>query len=332
MPLVKLSSGKSFEVLNDAPILQAALNFGITIPYSCKSGRCSVCKCKVVAGETRALVPETGLSNEEIGNGWILSCVRTASTDLSLDAEDLGESLPPVRTQPCRISRLEKLAPNVLKVVLRTPPNAPCNFIPGQYIEVIGPAGIRRSYSLAAPPSANNTLELHIREVVGGFMSQYWFNEAATGDLLRLRGPQGTFFLRHVARQDLIFLATGTGIAPIKAILEMLPHYEPDQQPKSVTVLWGGRYEHDLYFDVSSLPSALHYLPVLSRPTDTWRGYRGYVQDALLQLKPDLQNATVYACGSDAMIQSAKVALSAAGLPDQSFYSDAFLPSGIFEL
>jgi CDP-4-dehydro-6-deoxyglucose reductase len=282
----------------------------------------------VVSGETKVLVTELGITETEKSEGWILSCARSAITDVVLEVEDLGDVVIPVaKTQACRISSLEKLASDVIKVVLRLPPNVALDFIPGQYVDVIGPGGIRRSYSLANAPKADNTLEFHIRAVENGAMSQYWFNQSAVNDLLRLHGPQGTFFLRDIANCDLIFLATGTGIAPVKAMLETLPSFPADQQPQSITVLWGARHEHDLYFDVASLPGIKKYIPVLSRAEVTWQGERGYVQDALLRQIPDLRNAVVYACGSDSMIHSAKSTLAAAGLPSHHFYSDAFVCS-----
>lgn len=328
MALITLSSGKTFEASSDSTILDSATQSHVSLPYSCKTGRCSTCKCKLVSGETKVLVTELGLTETEKSEGWILSCVRTAITDVVLEVEDFGDVVMPVaRTQACRISSLEKLAPDVIKVVLRLPPNVALDFIPGQYIDVIGPGGVRRSYSLANAPKADNTLELHIRAVENGAMSQYWFNQSAVNDLLRLHGPQGTFFLRDIAKRDLIFLATGTGLAPVKAMLEGLQIIPADQQPRSIAVIWGARYEHDLYFDVTSLPGTQKYIPVLSRAEATWQGERGYVQDVLLRQISDLRNAVVYACGSDSMIHSSKSKLAAAGLPTQHFFSDAFVCS-----
>jgi len=235
--------------------------------------------------------------------------------------------IPVAKIQTCRISSLEKLAPDVLKAVLRLPPNVVLNFIPGQYIDVIGPGGIRRSYSLANAPKTDNTLELHIRAVNNGVMSQYWFNQAAVNDLLRLHGPQGTFFLRNIAKRDLIFLATGTGLAPVKAMLEALPGLASDQRPSSITVMWGARHEHDLYFDVTSLRGIQTYIPVLSQANGRWLGERGYIQEVLLRYMPDLRNAAIYACGSVGMIHGAKQLLADSGLPLARFYSDAFVPS-----
>jgi CDP-4-dehydro-6-deoxyglucose reductase len=328
MGLITLKSGKNFQISDASTILHAAAQSQIFLPYSCKTGRCSACKCKVIVGETKALVAELGLSETEKAEGWILSCARTATSNLVLDLEDLGDVLlPEARTLACRISSLEKLATDVIKVVLRLPPSVTLNFIPGQYIDVIGPGGIRRSYSLANAPKADHTLELHVRAVEKGAMSQYWFNRSAVDDLLWLHGPQGTFFLRNIGWSDLIFLATGTGIAPVKAMLEALPSLPADQQPRSVTVIWGARHEHDLYLDVAGLPGIQKYIPVLSRAEATWKGERGYIQNILLKQMSNLRSCVVYACGSGAMIQSAKSTLEAAGLPSQNFYSDAFVCS-----
>lgn len=329
MALVTLSSGKSFQAPAESTILDAASQAHIALPYSCKTGRCSTCKCKVINGTTRALHPESGLTEQEKAEGWILSCVRTVETDLVLEVDDLGGvELPAAKTWPCRISGIKPLAADVVQVLLRLPPTADFRFLPGQYIDVIGPNGIRRSYSLANANFANKLLELHIRAVEGGAMSDYWFNQAKPNDLLRLNGPLGTFFLRESTGIDLIFLATGTGIAPVKAMLESMAHLSSDQQPRTVTVLWGGRKSQDLYFNVADIPGPHTYIPVQSRPLDGWSGAKGYIQDVLLDTKADLTNAAVYACGSDAMIHSAKTRLVEAGLLAKRFYSDAFVSSG----
>lgn len=159
-------------------------------------------------------------------------------------------------------------------------------------------------------------------------MTDYWFNHAKPNDLLRLNGPLGTFFLRECVNTDVFFLATGTGIAPVKAMLESLMLAPEEKQPKSITVLWGGRKAEDFYMDIAAIPGKHRYIPVISRPTEGWSGAQGYVQDILLSTAPDLSKATVYACGSDSMIHSAKEVLSNAGLPLARFYSDAFVSSG----
>lgn len=329
MAIIHLTSGREFAADSGVTLLDAASASGIALPYSCRTGRCSTCKALVQRGQTRPLTDETGLSPEEIDAGWILTCVRSAETDVELDIEDLGGiTLPQPKTLPCRIAELDKLAPDVLRVKLRLPPNAVFSFIPGQYIDVIGINGTRRSYSLANASYSEKLLELHIRAVSSGTMSDYWFNHAKLNDLLRLNGPLGTFFLREYANTDVFFLATGTGIAPVKAMLESLMHVPENQRPQSITVLWGGRKPDDLYIDIAAIPGKHRYIPVISRPNEGWTGAAGYVQDILLSTAPDLSKAAVYACGSDNMIHSAKQALSSVGLPLARFYSDAFVSSG----
>jgi len=327
--IIHLTSGREFAAETGVSLLDAASSAGIALPYSCRTGRCSTCKALVQRGQTHPLTDETGLSPEEIEAGWILTCVRSAETDVELDIEDLGGiTLPQPKTLPCRIAELDKLAPDVLRVKLRLPPTASFSFIPGQYIDIIGTNGIRRSYSLANASFTDKLLELHIRAVSGGKMSEYWFNHAKSNDLLRLNGPLGTFFIRECAETDVYFLATGTGIAPVKSMLESLMHVPEDKQPRSITVLWGGRKPEDFYIDLATIPGKHRYIPVISRPNEHWTGATGYIQDVLLSAAPDLSKAAVYACGSDNMIHDAKKLLSNAGLPTARIYSDAFVSSG----
>lgn len=328
--LITLNFGKKFLAANGMSILEAASKANIMLPYSCKIGRCSSCKCRVITGQTSLLRQEIGLTENEKKQGWILSCCRSVDTDLLIDSDDLNNYiLPAIKTLPCRISHIELLALDVIKIKLRLPPGEEFHFLSGQYIDVIGPNGIRRSYSLANANFSSKLLELHIRAVENGGMSDYWFKQAKINDLLRLIGPQGTFFLRDTASLDLFFLATGTGIAPIKSILESFGERPINLAPRSITVLWGGRKPADLYIDISKINGNFNYVPTLSRPDTNWKGGHGYVQQKLLALRRDLSQAAVYACGSDSMIQSAKAELTQAGLPDKRFYSDAFVPSGI---
>jgi CDP-4-dehydro-6-deoxyglucose reductase, E3 len=329
MFLIQTTFGRAFHQTDGQTVLDAAAKAGISLPYSCKTGRCSTCKCKVLSGQSKGMVDELGLTAAEKAQGFILGCVRSASTDMLIEVEDLGDQIiPEVKTLPARISSLEKLAPDVLSVKLRFPPNTLLTYLAGQYIDVIAPGGLRRSYSVANAPTADNQLQLHIRAVQGGAMSDYWFNHARVNDLVRINGPLGSFFMRPLTGLHLIFLATGTGIAPVKAMLEQLANAQALDQPLSITVYWGGREPQDLYVNPCQWHPATRYVPVLSRAPDGWVGARGYVQKELLTDAPDLTHTVVYACGSDAMIQSAKATLIKEGLPDKRFYSDAFVPSG----
>jgi CDP-4-dehydro-6-deoxyglucose reductase len=211
-------------------------------------------------------------------------------------------------------------------VGLRLPPSSDFKILPGQYVDIIGPLGVRRSYSVANHVT-DNILEFHVGEVEEGCLSDYWFQKAKTNDLLRLNGPLGTFFLRSIKDRNVVFLATGTGIAPIKAMIESIKLLAPENRPNSLAIFWGGRTLDDLYFDPSAKYQLLRYVPVLSRSDADWEGQKGYVQNAFLNENPELSNCVVYACGSDKMIRSSNEILLKSGLPEKNFFSDAFLPS-----
>jgi CDP-4-dehydro-6-deoxyglucose reductase len=328
MAVVRISGGKSFDAAEGEPILDAALRTGITFPYSCRNGRCGTCKGRLIEGSATILQDELGLNLHERSDGWILTCVRSAGSALQLDIDDLSDlRLFTAKTLPCRIHRLDFLGEGVARVFLRLPPAAKFDCYPGQFIDLIGHGGVRRSYSIANALLGERLLELHIQRVAGGTMSNYWFEKAKTGDLLRLHGPLGTFFLRDVQGMDLVFLATGTGIAPVKAMLEGLVQSDK-HKPRSVALYWGVRVREDLYWDVSIQGLGYDFIPVLSRADSQWCGARGHIQNVFLANAPMLEHAIVYACGSNTMIQDARETLLGAGLHKRRFFSDAFVPSG----
>ena len=328
MPIITIAHGKTCTAEPGVSLLDAASAAGLALEYSCRTGRCGTCKTRLLSGSTTALRDETSLTAAEIAAGWILTCTRAATSDVTLDAEDLAALAGiTTKTLPCRINALSRVSHDVLVVELRLPPNAGFAFLAGQYIDVTGPGGIKRSYSIASAACQSDKLELHIRHVDGGAMSAYWFDRAKVNDLLRFRGPLGTFFLRDPEGLDLVFLATGTGYAPVRSMLKHLQSLAPDTRPRSVALYWGGRIPSDLYADPRSETATLHYTPVLSRADGGWTGARGHVHDRLLDQPPALDNVAIYACGSDAMIHSARSALTAAGLAPKRFYADAFVSS-----
>jgi CDP-4-dehydro-6-deoxyglucose reductase len=324
MSAVTLANGAGFEAGPDETLLDAARRQGLVLEHSCRTGRCGVCKAPVLSGETRAIGNEEALTPAEQAQGVVLTCARAAVTDVALGIEDLGRLAGiEVKTLPARVDSVEALAPDVVRVVLRLPPSAGFAFLPGQYIDVIAPAGARRSYSLAAAPRPDGKLELHIRQVPGGELSAWWFGAAKANDLLRFEGPFGTFCRREKALTP-IFMVTGTGYAPARAMLQEMA---AQGVAGPAWLYWGCRRPADLY-DAAEFPGLdLRYVPVLSRAGEDWNGRRGHVQDAVLADHPDLSGAVVYACGSDAMIHAARERLLAAGLPAHHFYSDAFVAS-----
>ncbi|NML14870.1 FAD-binding oxidoreductase [Azohydromonas caseinilytica] len=326
---VTLANLRQFTARRGQALLDAALEQGLVLEHGCRTGRCGGCKAQVRSGDTAALREEVSLPPAQAAQGWILTCAREAVTDVALDIEDLGALAGiEVKTVPCRIDALQPLAPDVMRIELRLPPNAAFRFLPGQYIDVSGPGGLRRSYSIASDSAQPGRLTLHVRAVPGGAMSRYWFHEAKPNDLLRLRGPLGSFFVRECAGQDLVFLATGTGIAPVLSMLAGVRRLDAAQRPRSLALYWGGRLAQDLYLDIAALAPEVRFVPVLSRQ-ERWDGARGHVQDVFLAAGPDLARSAVYACGSAAMTAAARDTLLAAGLAPGRFHADAFVSSSL---
>lgn len=327
MPKVTLTDGTSFNCEVTASVLAGALQERVALEYSCRNGRCGICKTRLVSGETTLLSDESSLTDAERAEGYVLTCCRSAMTDLELDTEALGGFADfMTKVVPARIDSLCRVNQNVLEVVLRTPPNNRLQFVPGQYVDVIGPDSIRRSYSIANAPREDGKLVLYIRRVEGGQLSDYWFNLAKVNDLLRLEGPLGTFGLRAKPQKSLVFLATGTGIAPIKAMLESLSVSVLERWFDNIFLYWGGRNRSDFFWTPKFPTLPVSYHPVVSRQAD-WPGKQGYVQHALLADDISLEEACVYACGSPAMIQAARLELATFGFDLKNFYSDAFVSS-----
>lgn len=318
---VKLKDGTYFYCEPQQTIIEGALQNGVFLEHSCLTGRCSSCRFEVIKGETITESEELPLSLGEKNQGFILTCVRKPLSDIELNAEDLCQyGFFNSITIPAKINAIRPLTLEILQVNLRVPPNQKINFLEGQYVNVIW-NGIKRSYSISSPSNIQE-IELIIKNYQGGAMSAYWFGQAKVNDLLRIEIPKGTFFLRnHMEKENLVFLATGTGIAPIKAMLESPLNQEKLGNYKRVIVLWGMRYERELFWRPSQ--DTIEFIPVLSRESQP----KQYVQDKLSDLTLNWANTVVYACGSDEMIQVAKTRSITLGLNSNHFYSDAFVAS-----
>ena len=322
---ITLKNKKSFLCDSDTTIFDAAKKNNIVLEHSCLNARCSSCIVKVISGSTINIEEELVLTEEDKNENFVLSCNAKPLSDLELDLEDLGEiKLFDKKIIPSKISVIEKLTDDVIKVVLRLPPNSNFNFNSGQYVNIIK-GNLTRSYSIANCSNHKNQLEFFIKKYTNGLMSDYFFKEAKINDLLRLEGPIGTFFLRDSSFKNIIFLATGTGIAPIKSILERLDKSHEQFQNKNFWVIVGARYQDDLFWEPNLKNLNIKYIPVLSRPENDWNGAKGYVQDIVLKQQIDLENTQVYACGSNDMINSAKELFFKNNLKENNFFSDAFV-------
>ncbi|WP_339916184.1 FAD-binding oxidoreductase [Yeosuana marina] len=325
---VQLKNEKIFSCDSETNILAAAEQAGLILEHSCLNARCRSCKVKVLEGEVVNEQEEFVLSHDEIKDGFVLSCNAKPISNIKLDIEDLGDvKFHKSTVLPAKIDVIETIGADILRLILRLPPSSKFKFLPGQYVNIIK-GDIKRSYSIANIPREDNKIEFYIRKYDKGLMSEYFFSKAKVNDLLRLEGPLGTFFYRkNESIKDIIFLATGTGIAPVKAILEEFNEHPEYINDKNIWLFWGGRYQKDIFFNPEINLKNFIFTPVLSRENKEWQGEKGYVQDVLLRQDIDFENAVVYACGSNNMILSAKKLLIKNNLKEHNFYSDAFVSS-----
>jgi CDP-4-dehydro-6-deoxyglucose reductase len=241
-----------------------------------------------------------------------------------LDVEDLSDyKLESIKTIPSKVNRITKLSPDVIELELRLPPQSSFKYLSGQYVNFIKD-DYKRSYSVANYNKSSNLI-FFIKKYPGGLFSNYLFNEAKINDLLRIEGPIGTFFLRNTRKKNVIFLATGTGIAPVKAILEQMNDDNKGLVTKNIFLFFGGRFSEDLFWKPEFSNIDVNFIPVLSKSTRDWDGCIGYVQDIVLSKAINLSDAVVYACGSENMISDSNKLLIQNGLAEDSFYSDAFV-------
>ena len=322
-------SGHKFEVDEGEVILDAAIRYGLSIPYGCRNGVCGACKGKVVEGRVHYEGgPPDALSETEMAIGQTLCCKALTDSDLVLEIHEVtgGNGLP-VRRMPTKVVGMTRMAEDVMQLKLKLPDTERMQFLAGQYIDIILQDGRRRSFSIANPPHDDEFLELHVRLIEDGEFTNHVFNVMQEKDILRIEGPYGQFFLREDSARPKIFVAGGTGFAPIKGIIE---HAIQEGQPDPMYLYWGVRTRDDLY--LSELPEAwqardnFNFVPVLCEalPDDHWSGRRGFVHQAVLDDFSDLSDYDVYASGPPAMVDAVREGVILKGLPKAQFYFDSF--------
>ena len=328
-------SGRSFEAEPAETMLAAGIRQGIGLPYGCKDGACVSCKCKKISGTvTHGPHQDKALSAQEEADGYVLTCCGTATSDVVLESRQVTHAGAfPIKKMPARVATLEKLSPDVVRLKLQLPANDIIQYHAGQYVEFILRDGARRSYSMANAPhtlveNGAPMIDLHIRHMPGGKFTDHVFGAMKEKEILRIEGPYGSFHLQE-SPKPIVLLASGTGFAPIKAIIE---HMQFMGITREAVLYWGGRRPQDLYMDewvkarCAEMPH-LKYVPVVSDalPEDGWSGRTGFVHLAVLQDFADLSGHQVYACGAPIVVDSArKDYVEKAGLPSEEFYADAF--------
>ena len=324
-------SGHTFESDPSQSILDAALAEGLMLKHSCRSGTCGSCKGQVLSGEVdHADSPLEVLSLAEREGGLALFCCARPRSALVIDAPEVTEFRGiSVQQIAGRVASVEKVSDDVAILRLMLPPEHSFRYLPGQYVQVLLKNGQRRSYSMATSVLRDNQLEWHVRHMPNGAFSGHVFNALKPRDLLRLEGPFGGFFLRESDR-PMVFLASGTGFAPIQALLEQLVD-QGNRRP--VYLYWGGRRRSDLYrhaelLEMERTLSWLRYTPVLSEPGPScdWQGSVGFVHKAVMKDFSSLREFEVYACGAPIVVDSARTDYTLERELDPGcFFADAFV-------
>jgi NAD(P)H-flavin reductase len=311
-------------------ILEAGLRDGLPMPFDCRNGGCGKCKGLVLEGEVR-LRPyqEAALPATERAAGHALFCCAEPLQDVVVSYVPVAGAQPaPVHVYEARVASLERLAPEVMKVVLQVDGGGRLRWHAGQHINILLEGGEKRSFSFATAPGTGDTIELHVRRIPGGRFTTHVFERMKVGDRVRFEGPLGAFHLREEEARPILFIAGATGFAPVKSMLE---HAFAAGSMRPMTLYWGVRRRADLYAaELAQRWTEEHpnfkFVPVLSEPApeDQWTGRTGLVHEALLADYPDLSGLQVYACGSVGMVEAAAPAFVRHGLAESDCFSDAF--------
>jgi NAD(P)H-flavin reductase/ferredoxin len=311
-------------------LLEAGLRDGAALPYECRNGGCGVCRCTVLHGRVdHGPYQRSALSDAQRASGQTLACCATALSDLEIEFELAVSGRAAPLQHRAIVERMDRLAPEVMRLVLALPDEEALPFVAGQYINIVLPDGERRAFSFANPPHDNRRIELHVRRIPGGRFTGHVFEQMRVGDELRFEGPLGDFRLSE-SDAPILMVAGATGFAPIKSIVEDAFHRGIT---RPMWLYWGVRRRADLYMlELAQRWQAehdnFHVVPVLSEaaPEDAWTGRRGLVHEAMLADFPDLRGHEVYVCGSVKMVDAAIPAFVAQGVSEDACFSDAFVP------
>jgi len=324
-------SGHQFEVGEGEAILAAALRQHFVLPYGCRNGACGSCKGRLLEGSIDyGVYQKKALPDVEKAQGKALFCQARPLTDVVIEARTIGAAKDiAIKTLPCRVQKMERLADDVMILYFKLPANERLQFLAGQYIEFLLKDGARRSFSMGNAPHDDELIQLHVRRVAGGSFTDHVFGRMKERDILRFEGPLGTFFLREESAKPIVFVASGTGFAPIKSIIEHAFH---KGVVRPMVLYWGGRRPKDLYMNevplrwVAEQPG-FRYVPVISDalPEDQWNGRTGFVHRAVMEDFHDLSGHQVYACGVPVMVDASRRDFTMqCRLPEDEFFADSF--------
>jgi NAD(P)H-flavin reductase/ferredoxin len=308
-------------------VLDAAERAGYAMPSSCRKGACNTCEAELLEGE----VEQRGRGRRTARDGMALMCRAQPRADLTIRPKRFERiDFFGRKIITAKIFRLARPAPDVTILTLRFPIGLRAPFKAGQYLQVVMEDGDRRNFSMANTARNNDGAELHIRHVPGGKFSIKALSKLSIGSPLQVEVPFGDFYLR-ASKRPVVLLASGTGFAPIKSIVETAIHAA---NVRPMHLYWGARGREDIY--LAEVPARwaerlpwFSFTPVLSEGPPSWSGRTGLVHDAVREDYGNLRETEVYACGNPSMVAAAQRDFTAEhGLPDAQFFADAFVESG----
>jgi len=321
-------AGRQIAVPEGGTILEAALADGIAYAHGCRSGRCGSCKSRLVSGEVDLLDHSRfALSDEEKAQGLILACRAIPRTDAIIAWLGGDEETPfhPRRRLNCRVAAIEDATHNIKHIQLSIDGGDPLAFTAGQYARLTFPGAPARDYSMASIPGGRE-LEFHIRQVPGGAATQRLHALLKLGDPVLVEGPFGSSYLREQHAGPILCVAGGSGLAPIKGIVEAAIAHGMKQQ---IHVYFGARSDRDLYLvdhfeGLAQRHPNLSFTPVLSdAPLETrWR--TGFVTDAIAKDLKDFDGWKAYVAGPPPMVEAAMQISTARGLRSEDLHADVF--------
>lgn len=328
-----LPSGHTIEVAPRANLLKAALGAGLAWPHNCRVGSCGTCRCRLVSGKIKPLNDFSYvLTAEELERGVILACQTELRSDVTVEVGLCGpEAATFAKTVAGSIASSAPLTHDILEIRVRLDEPLP-HYLAGQYAEIsISGIARPRSYSFARAPETEEKgyVSFFVRHVPGGEMTGWLHARDRTGERVTVSGPFGSFYLRESAC-PMLCIAGGSGMAPVKALLEHLSNRGFNRQ---VIYLFGARTQRDLFCleDMQRIKAIANgkfrFIPVLSQEPEVsgWQGARGMVTEHIVRQNVDLASCQAYLCGPPPMIDAAIDMLTRSGVAQSNIFFDKFL-------
>jgi ferredoxin-NAD(P)+ reductase (naphthalene dioxygenase ferredoxin-specific) len=316
------------QVPTGANLLETLRANDVPISYSCMSGRCGTCRCKVISGSVIETGREAKITNPSEGE-YVLACTSVLSESCAIEIPEPDEIVThPARIIKATVTAIEEATHDIRIIRLR--PAKPLSFSPGQYATLQFTPDHIRPYSMASL-CTDEELEFHIRRVPDGRVTSYVFDQIKLGDVIRVSGPLGTAYLRTRHEGPLLCVAGGTGLAPILSIVRGAIAANMDNP---IHLYFGVRSPQDIYrLDqlkaLQTLHPALKLNVIVTTDDGGTSGRRtGLITEAIAEDIPEFQGWRAYVCGAPPMVEATAALLRQRHMDEKHIHADAFYASG----